>query len=58
MNIDTKIKCVRKEVKRRKKFYPYLIENGKLTQEEADLEIATMLEVLETLTQLKGMIGT
>jgi hypothetical protein len=56
MNIDTKIKCVKKEVQRRKKYFPYLIENGKLTQEEADLELFTMQEVLETLTQFKGVM--
>ena len=58
MHIDTKIKCVKQEVKRRKRYYPYLIENGKLTQEEADQEIQTMLSVVETLTQLKGIVAT
>lgn len=57
MNIDTKIECAKREVKRRKKFYPYMVKAEKLTQEEADFEIATMQEILETLTQFKGMVG-
>jgi hypothetical protein len=57
MNIDTKIECAKREVKRRKKFYPYMVKTEKLTQEEADFEIATMQEILETLTQFKGMVS-
>jgi hypothetical protein len=56
MHIDTKIKCVKKEIKRRKKYYPLIVENGKMDQEYADQEIAVMTQVLETLTQLKGII--
>jgi hypothetical protein len=57
MNIDTKIECVKREIKRRKKFYPLIVRDEKLTQEEADFELATMHAVLETLTQLKGMVS-
>lgn len=57
MNIDTKIDCVRRELKRRKKFYPKMVADGKVDQEWADIEISVMLSVLETLTQLKGMVG-
>jgi hypothetical protein len=57
MNIETKIECVRREIKRRKKFYPLMIEDGKLKQENADFEIATMQAIFETLTQLKGIIS-
>ena len=57
MNIDTKIECLKREIKRRKKFYPYMVKDEKLTQEEADFETATMQAILETLTQLKGMVS-
>ena len=57
MNIDTKIDCVKREIKRRKKFYPLMVRDGKITQEEADFELATMQSVMETLTQLKGMVS-
>ena len=58
MHIDTKIKCIKNEIYRRKKCYPMIIESGKMTQEYADQEIEVMRQVLQTLTQLKGMIAT
>lgn len=58
MNIQTKIECVKREVKRRKKIYPHLVEQGKITQEEQDFEIAVMQSVLETLTQLSGLVNS
>ena len=58
MNIDSKISCVKRELKRRKKFYPAMVKDGKFDQEFADLEIHAMQKVLETLTQLKGFIET
>lgn len=56
VSIDLQIKCVKAELKRRKKVFPYLIESEKLKQDEADLEISKMQDVLETLTQLKGLV--
>ena len=56
MNIETKIDCVKREIKRRKKFYPKLVEEGKFEQEWADIELATMQAVLETLTNMKGAL--
>jgi len=35
-----------------------MVKDEKLTQEEADFEIAAMQAILETLTQLKGMVST
>ena len=57
MDINTKIKCVEREIKRRKKFYPLLVESKKMTQEEADIEIAVMMSVYQTLTQLNGVLN-
>jgi len=56
MHIDSKIECVKREIKRRKKFYPKLVEDGKFEQEWADLELASMQAVLETLTNIKGAL--
>jgi len=56
MHIDTKIDCIKREIKRRKKYYPVLVKNGHIEQNVADSEIAIMQEVLNTLTQLKGII--
>lgn len=56
MHIDTKIKCVKSEIQRRKKTFPKLVEIGRISQDRADREIETMNHVLQTLTQLKGMI--
>lgn len=57
MNIDTKIECVKREIKRRKKFYPAYVEQSKMTQRQADNEIAEMQAVYETLTSLKAVVG-
>jgi hypothetical protein len=56
MHINTKIKCIKNEIHRRKKCYPMIVENGKMDQEYADQEIEVMSQVLQTLTQLKGMM--
>lgn len=56
ISLERQIKCVRAEVKRRKKIFPYLVEDKKISQETADLGIASMQDVLETLTQLKGLV--
>ena len=57
MTIDIKIECVRREIRRRKKYYPVLVDEGKMTKEETDQELATMQAVMETLTQLKSIVG-
>lgn len=54
--IERQIACAKKELKRRKRVFPYLIESGKLTEDEATAEIALMLDIYETLTQLKGLV--
>ena len=57
MTIDIKFECVRREIRRRKKYYPVLVDEGKMTKEETDQELATMQAVMETLTQLKSIVG-
>lgn len=57
MNIDEQIICVKREVNRRKKHYPRMAEEGKLPKDMAAAETARMQAVLETLTQLKGLVG-
>ena len=56
MNLDIQIECVKKEVNRRKRKYKTLVEEGSMSQERATAEIATFQAVLETLTQLKGIL--
>jgi len=36
VSLMSQIQCVKFKVKRRKKVFPYLIKNGKLTQEDGD----------------------
>ncbi len=55
MNIDTQIKAVKDEIKRRERFYPKLIEKESMTDDYADLEILKMRAVLITLTQLRSI---
>jgi len=55
--LTQKIECVKREVKRRERMYPHLVKEGKLSENDAISELIVMQEVLETLTQLKGLIG-
>lgn len=57
MTLDDQINCIKREIKRRKKFYPLMVRDGKLTQDEANLELCTIQAALETLTQLKGLLS-
>lgn len=56
MNIDSQIECVKREIQRRKRFYPSLIAQMRMTQEAADFEIMSMQQVYQTLTQLRGLV--
>ncbi len=56
MNIDSQIACVKAEVRRRKVVFPILVEKGKMDSSEAILQQHLMQTVLETLTQLKGIV--
>jgi hypothetical protein len=56
IGISVQIECIRREIRRRKKYYPLLVEGGKMSQEDVDQELAVMRSVMETLTQLRGMV--
>lgn len=55
VSLDDQIDAMRSEVKRLKKFMPKMVEEGRMTQDNATLHIVRMQAVLETLTQLKGL---
>ena len=57
MNIDSQIKCLKREIDRRKEVFPKLIESGRIRQDTADLEIESMRAAYQTLTQLKGLVN-
>lgn len=48
-NIDEQIKEVEREIGTRKHFYPKWIAAGRIKPADADLRLATMQSVLETL---------
>ena len=54
--LDQRIACVKREIDRREKIYPRLVESGKLTEDESVSELSTMKDVYETLTQLRGIL--
>lgn len=56
ISIDEQIKCVEREMSRRRHYLPELVAKEKLSDELATAEIARMQAVLETLTQLRGLI--
>lgn len=55
ITIDQQIRCLAKEIERRKKVFPVLIEQGRFSEEMATSEIATMQQAMQTLTQLRGL---
>lgn len=53
VTIEDQIASVEREIKLREAHYPRWVEQKKLTQKTADLEIARMRAVLSTLVNLK-----
>ena len=49
VTITEQIKVVRREIGKRKTFYPKLVAEGKMTQQEANYQIEAMEYVLNTL---------
>jgi len=54
VTLTEQIKCVKREIEKRKSFYPKWVAAGKLTQQEADYQIEAMTYVLGTLTAVQN----
>ncbi len=50
--IDAQVRCVEREIEQRKRVYPRLVANGRMSQKKADYEIAMMTQVLRTMKAL------
>lgn len=50
VSIDEQVACVQREIGFREKLYPRWVKDGKLTQGNADLELARMRAVLATVS--------
>ena len=55
--ITEQIAAVEREIKMRHRVYPRWIESDRMTQKQADYEIACMESVLETLRAVEGLHG-
>ena len=53
ITIERQIACVRREISMRRHVYPGWVERGKMTQGQADEQIACMEAVRATLEQLR-----
>lgn len=53
-NLADQIACVEREIVMRERVYPRRVGDGKMRQEAADRELATMRAVLATLRKLTG----
>lgn len=53
MTLDEQIKCVEREIDKRKRFYPRWVAEGRMKQIDADYEIECMQYVLNTIKQTK-----
>lgn len=51
-SLAEQITCLKREIAMRKNVYPKWVENGRMKQEAADREIATMTDALHTLMRL------
>lgn len=50
--LDEQVRCVKREISKRNYVYPYQVQQGKMTREKAEREIAVMQAVLATLEKL------
>ncbi len=55
MSLDTEIACVLRELSLRKKVYPNLVVRNRMTQAQADHELATMEAVYRRLAALAAL---
>jgi hypothetical protein len=55
--LEDQIECLTRELRRRKKRFPALVEEGSMTSEQAAAELARMDAARQTLTQLLGLLG-
>lgn len=53
ITINAQIKCVERELRFRAKVYVRLVEQGQLTQQKSDYEMAAMAAVLDTLKRMQ-----
>ena len=57
MDIPKQITAIRRELQKRRNFYPKWVQSGKMTQKKADYEIGCMEAVLLTLQVLQEGIS-
>lgn len=51
--LNQQIDVVKREISRRKKYFPHLVEKKKITKEVANKELSAMHDVLHTLIDLR-----
>ena len=52
-SLSDQLKCVKREIEKRKNFYPRWVAEGKMTQLETKTQIETMEDVYNTLHALQ-----
>ena len=57
MTLDRQIAYIKGELKRKRDMFPKLIESGRIIEDKAIAEIATLEEIKHTLCQLKGILS-
>jgi hypothetical protein len=58
IGIDQQIRFMREEIKRVESLFPVLVGNGRLSIEKATSDVATMRQIYQTLSQLKGLTSS
>jgi hypothetical protein len=55
ISIEAQITCVKRELRFRERSYPRWVSEGKMTQQQADHELAHMKAVLATLEKIQAV---
>jgi hypothetical protein len=57
VTLADQVECLARELRRRRKVFPVLVEAGRMAADEAAAELARMDAARQTLAQLLGLVG-
>jgi hypothetical protein len=57
VTLDDQIECLARELRRRRKVFPELVRDGRMSADQAAAELARMDAARQTLAQLQGLLN-
>jgi hypothetical protein len=58
MTLNRQIAYIKEEIKRKQQMFPKMVKKGRIDEDKAIAEIATLQKIGQTLTQLRGILST